>query len=293
MADELTVRERLQLEVEEIAEVLAKQQGKSLFEVWEEALSLYRLRLRKKIVALYKPRYSSIDSSVYYRWPKGVAGSRCPHLPSSCEYRVSSRCNQPAPTPEEERMHSPAADPLTWTSERELLVIQAAQDDPTCFGPLYEHYRDPVYRYLRSRTATAEEAEDLLQQVFLRALDALPRYHPDRSPFVAWLLGIARHVSLDAHRRHHERVPWDFVPEVLRAGDSEVEAEVLRREDQARLGRLFAALPSDKRELLVLRFVARLSVREIAAVLGKSEAATKKQLFRTLQTLKEQYHDNA
>jgi len=131
-----------------------------------------------------------------------------------------------------------------------------------------------------------------LQQVFLRALDALPQYHPDKSPFVAWLLGIARHASIDAHRRRRATVTWDFVPEVLRTSGSAVEAEILRREERSRLGRLFTALPADKRELLVLRFAAGLTVREIAEVLGKSEAATKKQLFRTLQILKEQYHDN-
>jgi RNA polymerase sigma-70 factor (ECF subfamily) len=88
-------------------------------------------------------------------------------------------------------------------------------------------------------------------------------------------------------------VTWDVVPEVFRTAGSDVEAEVLHREDRARLGSLFTALPADKRELLVLRFAAGLNVREMAAVLGKSEAATKKQLFRTLHTLKEQYHDNS
>src|SRR5579859_1535833 len=185
------------------------------------------------------------------------------------------------------------AAPLPWTSESEHRAIRAAQDDPTVFGPLYEHYRDTVYRYLRSRAETTEEAEDLLQQVFLRALDALPHYHPDKSPLVAWLLGIARNASIDAHRRHRVTVTWDFVPEVFRTSGSDVEDEVLRREECSRLGLLFTALPPGKRELLVLRFAAGLSVREIAAVLGNSAATTKKQLFRTLQTLKEQYHDNA
>lgn len=189
-------------------------------------------------------------------------------------------------------MHNPEADSLPWTGETERLVIRAAQDDPRSFGPLYEHYRDTVYRYLRSRTETTEEAEDLLQHVFLRALDALPQYQPDRSPFVSWLMGIARHASIDAHRRRRATVTWDFVPEPLRRGGAEVEVEVLHREDRQRLSVLFAGLSSDKRELLVLRFVAGLTIREIAAVLGKSEAATKKQLFRTLQTLKEQYHDH-
>jgi RNA polymerase sigma-70 factor, ECF subfamily len=186
-----------------------------------------------------------------------------------------------------------AADPPSWTGESERLVIQAAQEDPAAFGPLYERYRDNVYRYLLSRTGTTEEAEDLLQQVFLRAMDSLPQYHPDKSPFVAWLLGIARNVSIDVHRRHRSTLTWDFVPEVFCTSGSDLEAEVLRHEETSQLGTLFTALPADKRELLVLRFAAGLTVREIAAVIGKSDAATKKQLSRTLQSLKEQYHDHA
>jgi RNA polymerase sigma-70 factor (ECF subfamily) len=110
---------------------------------------------------------------------------------------------------------------------------------------------------------------------------------------VAWLLRIARNTSIDAHRRRRSTMTWDFVPETFRTGGSDLEAEVVRREEQSRLGMLFTALPADKKELLVLRFAAGLTVREIAAVIGKSEAATKKQLSRTLQTLKEQYHDSA
>jgi len=66
---------------------------------------------------------------------------------------------------------------------------------------------------------------------------------------------------------------------------------VLRRDDLAHLMALVNALEPAKRELLILRFVAGLSTSEIARVVGKGEAATKKQLWRTLQTLKEQYHD--
>jgi RNA polymerase sigma-70 factor (ECF subfamily) len=190
-------------------------------------------------------------------------------------------------------MLNSAATPFRWTGDSEHLVIQAAREDPAAFAPLYESYRDSVYRYLLSRTGTAEEAEDLLQQVFLRAMDALPQYQPNKRPFVAWLLGIARNLSIDAHRRRRTTVPWDLVPGVFRSRDSGLEAEVLHREELSQLGVLFTALPADKRELLVLRFSAGLTVQEIAAVIGKSEAATKKQIFRTLRTSKEQYHDNA
>jgi len=181
---------------------------------------------------------------------------------------------------------------LRWTRESEHASNEEARVDPADFGRLYERYRDNVYRYLLSRTQTTEEAEDLLQQTFLRAMDALPQYRRKKGPFVAWILGIARNLSVDAHRRRRANLQLDLVPEIFRAGEgSSVEAEVLQREDLSRLGVLFRGLPADKRELLILRFAAGLTVRDIAAVIGKSEDATKKQFSRLLKTLKDQYYD--
>ena len=180
-----------------------------------------------------------------------------------------------------------------WTPETEALAIEAARQDPSEFGVLYARYRDRVYRYLLTRAATTEEAEDLLQLVFLRAMSSLSQYRPEVRPFIAWLLGIARNLSIDHQRRARSTVQWDLVPGIFRTSSSDVEADVLRQEELADLSALFRGLPPDKRELLVLRFAAGLTIREIAGVVGKSEAATKKQISRTLNMLKEQYYDSA
>lgn len=176
----------------------------------------------------------------------------------------------------------------------ETNLVQAACGDPVAFEALYHRYRARVYGYLRSRTATDEDAADLLQHVFLRVLDALPHYQPQRGPFAAWVFTIARNMATDFHRRQRTTVAWDLVPPDMRTtlGDT-VEARVLRREDDARLAALIRALPALKREILALRFVGQLTVPEIAAVIGKREDATRKLLARTLQALKERYDDPA
>lgn len=174
----------------------------------------------------------------------------------------------------------------------EAALVQAAREDPAAFETLYRRYRDRVYWYLRGRTTTEEDAADLTQQVFVQVLDALPRYQVARGSFAAWLFRIARNAATDAHRRRRTTVAWDLVPEALqRALEDDVEAQVLRREALARLGALVTALDRDKRELLMLRFAARLPLADIALVIGKSEDATRMALARTLQRLKEQYHD--
>ncbi len=206
------------------------------------------------------------------------------------------------------------------SDEDEVALIHAAQEHPPAFAPLYQRYRDRIHAYLRTRVATAEDAADLTQQVFLQALDALPRYRARGAPFAAWLFRIARNAAANHHRRHRQTIAWDLVPEALhplaredqgarivrgvlvswedqapeasRSGEGDPAAEVLRRDDLAHLAALVNALEPAKRELLILRFVAGLSTPEVARVVGKSEAATKKQIWRSLQTLKEQYHDH-
>src|SRR5687768_7689642 len=95
----------------------------------------------------------------------------------------------------------------------ETALVAAAQTDPAAFGTLYRHYLPQLYRYLRSRLPTDEEAADLTQHVFLKALEALPAYRRRDVPFAAWLFRIARNALIDAQRRKRPVVPWQAIPE--------------------------------------------------------------------------------
>jgi RNA polymerase sigma-70 factor, ECF subfamily len=172
----------------------------------------------------------------------------------------------------------------------EAELIRKAQHDRSAFGPLYQLHVDRVFGYLRARTACDDDAADLTQQVFLQALDALPGYRSRGVPFIAWLLRIARNAAVNFHRRQRETVDWDLLPPGLQpVTPTEIGDHLVRHET---LQRLFAALSAENREILILRFAADLSVSEISAVLGKSEAATRMRLIRTLRTLREHYHDD-
>lgn len=175
----------------------------------------------------------------------------------------------------------------------EAAAVRAAQRDIAAVAPLYYRYRDRVYAYLRARTGNPEDAADLTQQVFVQAIDALPRYRIGKTPFAAWLFRIARNAVTDFHRRQRTTVVWDLLPETLQPRSAhDLEAGVLRREAVTDLHAIVGALDAETREMLALRFAGGLSIAEIAAVVGKSEAATQKKLHRTIQSLQEQYHDH-
>ncbi len=177
------------------------------------------------------------------------------------------------------------------TEEQQL--VRAAQHDVAAFGPLYARYQDRLYTYLRTRTGTAEDAADLTQQVFMQALDALPRYRSQGVSVAAWLFRIARNAATDWQRRQRPTVPWETLPEAFHPCAPETaDGALLQREAFAPLYALLAGLDASTREALILRFTAQLTLAEIGAVLGKSEEATRKQITRALHTLKEHYHDD-
>ena len=174
----------------------------------------------------------------------------------------------------------------------ERALVEAAAADAEAFGELYRRYVGRVYRYLRERAGSEEDAADLTQQVFLRALAALPRYTQRGAPFGAWLFRIARNAATDAHRRRRGGVAWDRLPEALHPADAQdVEAETLWHEDLARLRLLLDGLDAEKSDLVMLHFVAGLSLREIALVVGTSQASVQRRLAHTLHELREGYHE--
>lgn len=178
----------------------------------------------------------------------------------------------------------------TQQLQDEASLIQAAQSDLTMFTALYDMYVQPVYRYLHSRVGNAVEAEDLTAQTFLGALESLPHYHHD-GHFAAWLFSIARNKAMDHFRKQRPQAPLDTAENLVMPMDvAQLAAE---HEEMERLAALVRQLDEDQRELIRLRYVAELSFREMAALLGRKEDAVKKSLYRLQARLKvrsEEYH---
>jgi RNA polymerase sigma-70 factor, ECF subfamily len=186
----------------------------------------------------------------------------------------------------------------SWDEASERALVEAAKLDSAAFGRIYQQYLPRIYRYLRLRLGSEDDAADITQQVFLQALAALPGYREKGLPFAAWLFRIARNAALNANQRHRIAFNWDVLTDISLAPDKQTEedelnpeAMVLKRETVSQLSALLAELDAAKLELLVLRFAAGLTVRQISQVVGKSEAAIHKQISRTLRVLRVQFRE--
>jgi RNA polymerase sigma-70 factor, ECF subfamily len=135
------------------------------------------------------------------------------------------------------------------------------------------HYAD-VYRFVRRRTHSDADAEDLTQQVFA---DASASLRCDGRPPIAWLYAVAKRRFADAARRDARRV----LPTVLPDHASEYGPSVV-----ATLRAAFDRLPKSQREVVVLKLLRGASFAEIAAAVGTSEVAARMRFSRALRSLR-------
>ena len=161
----------------------------------------------------------------------------------------------------------------------ERALVEAAQSDPARFGELYELHFDRVYAYIARRIRDRAAAEDLTSEVFHKALANIRQFEWRGIPFVAWLLRIAANAIVDRIKREARERALPPIDVVL-APPPEVD------DRRARLYGLVRELPADQRRVILLRFSAEKSIRDVAEELGRSEGAVKQLQFRALEALR-------
>jgi RNA polymerase sigma-70 factor (ECF subfamily) len=167
----------------------------------------------------------------------------------------------------------------------ERLVADARAGDEWAFGLIFDHYHESVYRFIASRVHRPSDAEDLTQLVFVKVLEALPRYESRGVPFGGWLFRLARNAVIDFVRTRHEHAELDTLVERAN-GDATPDEIAILRQDLDAVGAALATLTEDQREAVTLRFFAGLSAREAAVAMGKQEGTVRGLQFRAIAGLR-------
>jgi RNA polymerase sigma-70 factor (ECF subfamily) len=172
-------------------------------------------------------------------------------------------------------------------------LAKRAASETEAFAELYVRHREPIFRYLRSRCASEDDALELTAITFEKALRAIHRYRPQPGGFRAWVVRIARNAAIDAHRRDRPlagEAPEDATLPSLAPSPEEA---AIAGDERRRIGAMVAALPDLQRDAVAMRYAAGLTAREIGLVIGKNEEATQKLLSRAVAQLKETYRDQS
>ncbi len=186
-----------------------------------------------------------------------------------------------------------AGRPRVTHLDRDRALVDAARVDPARFEALYRKYLAQVYNLAYYELGDHHEAEDATERTFVAALTNLHRFEErarledgdGASTFRVWLFRIARNVVADRHRVRRRRPEIRLETADTLAADTDLGADVIRREEAGVAWLAVARLPGDRRRALVLRFVDELSTAEIAGILGRSEGAVRVLIHRALRSV--------
>ncbi|MFA5866379.1 MAG: sigma-70 family RNA polymerase sigma factor [Actinomycetota bacterium] len=168
------------------------------------------------------------------------------------------------------------------------LARQAKKNDREAFGRIYDQCVDSVYRFVFYRVGRKQDAEDITEDVFINAFQAIGRYEEREDiPFSAWLFRIAQNRVNDHYRRQARSRTVNIEDELLdglnasREPDPAVAADA-RQEVWGALGEL----TDEQQNVIILRFFVGLKISEIAGFFGRSETSVKALQHRALKSLK-------
>lgn len=171
-------------------------------------------------------------------------------------------------------------------TEETKLIEEAKAGRGEAFGKLYDQYVAPIYRFVLVRVSNRAEAEDLTQHVFLKAWQNIRRYREREGiPFTSWLYRIARNAVIDHYRtrRDHEDIEGAAARNLAEDFPVQEVEYTLQIEE---VHRAFVVLTPGERDVILLRFMEELSVKEVAAILEKSEGTIRVMQHRGLKKLK-------
>jgi len=180
------------------------------------------------------------------------------------------------------------------------LVARCKGNDLTAFDEIVERYQHKIYGYVKRLVGNETDAEDITQEVFLKALNSLHRFR-EESSLQTWLFRIATNLCRDAHRRRQREKGW---LSLWRQADEQNETEeggivdpqddrfnpeklLLHEELSAMLSQAIEQLPLAMREVLILHDVEQMPYEEIAQALGVPLGTVKSRLFHARARLRE------
>ncbi len=166
------------------------------------------------------------------------------------------------------------------------LVNRAIARDAAAFGELYDRFLERVYRYLYFRLGHQAEAEDLTEQVFLKAWEAMGRFRWQGRPFLAWLYRLAHNALIDHLRSKRPTASLNDPDRPLDVVSDAAAVELAQQLDANVLAAAIQELTPEQQQVIVLKFIDGMENVHIAQVMDKREGAIRALQLRALLALR-------
>lgn len=166
----------------------------------------------------------------------------------------------------------------------ENLVEKAKTGDTDAFGIIFDHFIDEIFKFSLVKVGNKDDAQDIASETFSRAWSYLSRYKTNN--FRAYLYTIARNLCYDFYKKNakSENLSIDFdLPDM----SINMEDSLIDNEQSERLMKAISKLPENYKDIIILRFINGLSVKETAKAIGMSGGAARTAQHRAIQKLKE------
>ena len=175
--------------------------------------------------------------------------------------------------------------PVTYTAnDVKALVRKAAAGNVEAFGELYSVYLDRIYRYVFYQVHNKTTAEDLTEEIFIKAWRGIRKYRWTGLPFSSWLYRIAHNHVVDYFRTSKQ---CQSLAEDIAADDDQPEEVVEKKQILQSLLRAISTLPAQQRHIITLKFVGGLDNRKIERITGKNQGAIRVMQMRALTSLRQ------
>ncbi len=170
-------------------------------------------------------------------------------------------------------------------SDRELVELFRT-GDVAGFNELVRRYQEKVYWIARRVIGSHEEADDIVQDAFVRVYEGLKGFRGDAN-FYTWLYRIAMNLSLNALRKKRlkEIVPYDEVLEEMVPGNMETDGNLRQQEYRTILEEAIARLPAKQKLVFTMRYYDEMPYEEMAKLLRKSVGGLKANYFHALKKI--------
>jgi len=165
------------------------------------------------------------------------------------------------------------------------LMVGVARMDPLSLTETHDRFYPKIFRFIASKVGNRETAEDLTSEVFVRLLDAVQECQGPQKTLYGWLFCVASHVVNDYFRsKYTSKTDVEFMNWHVVDTDGPVE-QIIRKETLEALHEAIGELTDEQQRVVRLRYGFEMSIKDVAAEMGKSEGAVKMLQARAVASL--------